>query len=130
MPEETFLKPCYIHLYSLLYITRCVMCFRIFFSCTKFLSDWKKSKNGQFQKISIHHNGPLFGIPRARGVGILWTGIPRARGCSLNWKAWGSTYIWNSEGLKMLTLWMLPVRKWSTTEQCASIDLVCVAESR
>ena len=61
---------------------------------------------GQFQKISVHHDGRLFGIPRARGV--LWTGIL---------KAWGGTYIWNSEGLKLLILWTLPVRKWSTTER-------------
>ena len=33
------------------------------------------------------------------------------------WRPWGSTYIWNSEGLKMLILWALPVRKWSTTER-------------
>ena len=61
---------------------------------------------GQFQKISIHHDGQLFGIPRAR---------------------WGSLN-WNSEGmgeylhlefwrLKMIILWTSPVRKQSTTEQ-------------
>ena len=73
---------------------------------------------GQFQKISIHHDGRLFGIPRARGGGVLWTGIPRARGALWTGilKAWGSTYIWDSEGLKMLILWTLPVCKWSTTE--------------
>ena len=32
-------------------------------------------------------------------------------------KAWWSTYIWDSEGLKMLILWTLPVCKWSTTER-------------
>ena len=45
--------------------------------------------------------------------GILWTGIL---------KVWGSTYIWNSECLKMLILWTLPLRKWSTTEQCNTDD--------
>ena len=39
---------------------------------------------------------------------VFWTGIL---------KAWGSTYIWNSEGLKMLILWMLLVHKWSATER-------------
>ena len=27
---------------------------------------------GQFQKISIHHDGRLFGIPRARGGSLNW----------------------------------------------------------
>ena len=67
--------------------------------------------NGQFQKISIHHDGRLFGIPRARGV--LWTRIL---------KAWGSTYIWNCEGLKMLISRTLPVRTWSMTERCNTDD--------
>jgi len=43
--------------------------------------------NGQFQKISIDHDGQLFGIPRARG--FLRTGIPRARWGSLNWNSEG-----------------------------------------
>ena len=55
---------------------------------------------GNSKKISIHHDGQLFGILRARGV--LWTGIL---------KAWRSIYIWNSEGLNMLVLWTLPVCK-------------------
>ena len=38
--------------------------------------------------------------------GVLWTGILRAKGGSLNLNSegMGSTYIWNSEGLKMLIL--------------------------
>ena len=55
---------------------------------------------GQFQKISVHHDGRLFGIPRARGGSLNW-----------NSEGKGGTYIWNSEGLKLLILWTLPVRK-------------------
>ena len=40
--------------------------------------------------------------------GVLWTGIL---------KVWGNTYIWNSEGLKMLISRTLPVRTWSTKER-------------
>ena len=64
--------------------------------------------NGQFQKISIHYDGSFLEF-RGQG-GFLWTGILKASGSTC-------TYIWNSEGLKLLILWTLPVLKWSTTER-------------
>jgi len=67
---------------------------------------------GQFQKISVHQDGQLFGIPRARGGSLNWNSEGKGGG-SLNWNSegMGGTYIWNSEGLKLLILWMLPVCK-------------------
>ena len=58
---------------------------------------WNSEGKGGFFELEFQGQG-----------GFLWTGIL---------KAWGGTYIWNSEGLKLLILWTLPVHKWSTTER-------------
>ena len=58
---------------------------------------WNSEGKGGFFELEFWGQG-----------GVLWTGIL---------KVWRTTYIRNSEGLKMLILWTLPVCKWSMTKR-------------